>query len=302
MSAFRKSLRERVRIAPFCPCGQSNKDGKFSPIDDSGKAGKCHSCGVFFAPTDHKPDFTVRKDDLVNEPLRFIDEQIFVRTLDKYPENNLWIWLANKFGEANANDAFAKYFVGTATNNCTVFWYIDTEANIRTGHIRLFNPETGSSKGADKKPLYENWVHRKLKLDGRFKACLYGEHRLPEFDQSTPVVLVEAAKTALIGDMTYPDLIWCATDGATGLTNAKAEKLRGRHIVLLVDADTAGREKSVAHNAEILEMYKCTFEVADLLPEENTGVDFADLMDDGGHVDNERNIRINENGYPADWD
>jgi len=47
--------QRRYAVAKECPCGKSNKDGKFATFKGEEKYGKCHSCGdVFFPPEDNQ--------------------------------------------------------------------------------------------------------------------------------------------------------------------------------------------------------------------------------------------------------
>jgi len=47
MKTVRKFESNRHRLNPTCPCGKSNRDGKFSPQKGFAgmNVGHCHSCG-----------------------------------------------------------------------------------------------------------------------------------------------------------------------------------------------------------------------------------------------------------------
>jgi hypothetical protein len=93
----------RFKVAPSCPCGKSNKDGKFSPIMLEGKAapefGHCHSCGKNFFPNSQpregQPDPVF--SPLPKQELRFIDPNLVKRTLKSYHQNNLALWLQDSY-------------------------------------------------------------------------------------------------------------------------------------------------------------------------------------------------------------
>lgn len=296
MNAF---APRRTALAPTCPCGKSNKDGKFSPFKDDPRYGKCHSCGQLFTPPkgERQPIAPIRPDEPAFEPLAYVPGNIMQATWKQYGENDFIHFLNAQFGKDATDEVIDRYKIGTAKGGRTVFWHIDQDLHIRTGKIMKFDPSTGKR---DK--MVNDWVHTAMKLPGRYSACLWGLHLLDEYPETAPVVLVESSKNAIVGYIHYPDFCWLGMDGASGLTNAKAEPLRGRNVILLPDADEAG-EKSAERSAEILRMYGCKVEVCDLLPDLDDGTDIADLLTvPGGHRCPHWDILINAHGYPAEWD
>jgi len=62
--------------------------------------------------------------------------------------------------------------------------------------------------------------------------------------KTTPVVLVEAEKTAVIMSHHEYENIWLATGGCKGLSKSKARVLKGRKVFILFDNDEAGKAGS----------------------------------------------------------
>jgi hypothetical protein len=51
MNNLKLNSKERFKIET-CPCGKSNKDGKFVPFEGHTKFGFCHSCSETILPND----------------------------------------------------------------------------------------------------------------------------------------------------------------------------------------------------------------------------------------------------------
>jgi hypothetical protein len=73
---------------------------------------------------------------------------------------------------------------------------------------------------------FVSWAHSELKLhDFRLKQCLFGEHLLK--NSSSPVMLVESEKTAVVMSHFIPDYIWLATGGKNGCFTFHQQYRRG---------------------------------------------------------------------------
>jgi hypothetical protein len=116
-----------------------------------------------------------------------------------------------------------------------------------------------------------------------FTAPLYGAQFLTEETLDVPVVLVESEKTAVVGSLFLPEFVFVATGGANGLTREKAQALAGRDVLVLLDADSAGKrsEESVVDVLRsvgarpIVELDGKSL-AAVLFPEADDGADLAD--------------------------
>ena len=240
---FDNSTRKRIIN---CPCGRSNKDGKFCPFQGFENKGHCHSCGETFLPElkkDDNPD-AWRKSDVYKTPLSniietvivepsFIETVIVEKTLKCYDQNNFYQYLEKVFenNEAILSRLEKLFLIGTAKANRVIFWQRDINGSVRSGKIMAYNPITGK-RFKDIKP---NWVHSILGLkDHNLQQCLFGEYQLST-DKFKTVCIVESEKTAIVMSALISDCIWLACGGADGLTVKKCKVLQGFKIVLYPD-------------------------------------------------------------------
>lgn len=244
---------QRKQVAPECPCGKSNRDGKFNPFADGSGGGKCHSCGVTF-PGD-RPQLTTRRADAdpwtgkrpvsvavaERSPVKTVEHSSMDVSLSHGLGNSLFRYVRFLFGRNMALAAWKRYRVGgiEAQPTAAVFWYLDKSGRIRTAKRMIYpNAATGKrDKSSTPTFLYKS-------KDG-YSVPLFGEHLMFKHQRST-VVLVESEKTAIICSLWdelcgVQDRIWLATGGANGLTDEKAKALKGRHVLLAFDADNAGK-------------------------------------------------------------
>ena len=205
-----------------------------------------------------------------SEVIKFIDKKIFHSTLKHYENKNFIGWLIQNFPD-QAEVAINKYSIGTAKDGSTIFWNVDQNGNVRTGKVIKY-----LSNGKRDRTTFPTWVHSKLKLSGTYRPCLYGANLINDYSLDTIICIVEAEKTAIIGSILYPEYLWLASGGAKALTPGKAEVIRGRNIILITDADEAGRE-GAERNRKILEQLICQVEILDLFPGMNDGSDLADI-------------------------
>jgi hypothetical protein len=222
--------RHRVKN---CPCGKSNRDGKFVPYVGFENKGFCHSCGETFLPANEKKekDFSRSFSPIPSKPISFIDSEILKASLRAYDKNNFVSFLKSTFGEALAMKAVETYKIGTskARHGANVFWYIDNCQKVRGGKIMLYDPSIGKRKD------FFSWTHSRLKLtDFNLKRCFFGDHLL----KSNPlknIGIVESEKTAIISSLIFPDMIWLASGGKNGLDPYKFESLKNRTVFLFPD-------------------------------------------------------------------
>ena len=177
---------------------------------------------------------------------------------------------------------FQLYRIGTFAKwgGSAVFWQIDMNGLVRTGKIMCYNPETGHRI---KEPqVFVSWAHSELRMpDFHLKQCLFGEYLLKS-STSSPVMLVESEKTAVIMSHFIPDYLWLATGGKNGCFNREAmQVLRDRNITLL--PDLGATEQWKAKSAMLSEICK-KVSVSDILEriateeQRNQGLDIADFF------------------------
>lgn len=277
--------KKRNRVSPLCPCGRSNRDGKFAPFKGFQDKGYCHSCGEIFIPKNEEEGPKKAISRLPPKPISYMDPKLLEASLQAYERNNFVSFLKSTFGESLAIQAVEAYKIGTsaARPGANVFWYIDTSQRIRGGKIMVYNSSTG------KRQNFFSWSHSRLKLDDyNFKPCFFGEHLL-QADTSKNVGLVESEKTAIIASLVFPELIWLASGGKEGLSPYKFESLRNRNVFLFPDLTRPGDTKNcfdlwVKEINAINGMITGYFEVSDFFEnrasktEKEAGLDLADYI------------------------
>jgi hypothetical protein len=327
--------KNRLRVKN-CPCGKSNRDGKFVPFIGYEDKGYCHSCGKTFLPDlpqleqgniPHPIIEKRPKDVIPKKRFALIPDEVLNGSLKKYESNNFVKFLINLFGEEITFELIAKYHIGTSKyrfedmgypnyrsqEGATVFWQRDFEGKIRSGKIMLYNEHTGKRI---KEPYdHITWVHSALKMSAfNLKQCLFGEHLLQINLQ--PVAIVESEKTAIIASVYFPHLTWLATGGANGLTKDKCETLNkhGAHVILFPDISTSnnGKENVFDSWSRIAKEHLTSFVVSDLLQNSATeekkkeGLDLADYLINFKPEQFRDEVNLSKldsaNEYPEDWD
>jgi len=243
MSKFKFNLDRRG--AKNCPCGKSNADGKFSPFVGYRDKGYCFSCDKVFLPISSLNNENLResKETFIVTP-SFIQPNVLHQSLGNYDQNTLFQFIRKLTDDNTAEAIKQQYKIGTSMfwKGATVFWQIDIEGKIRNGKIMQYVMRTdekcsiGTNCGRVKTNIPPvMWVSRlKGVKDFNLKQCFFGEHLLPLFPDYKVCVL-ESEKSALIAAAYYPDCIWLACGGATGLTDDKTGPLEGRYVILWPD-------------------------------------------------------------------
>lgn len=143
-----------------------------------------------------------------------------------------------------------------------------------------YNSENGHRiKGPQ---AFVSWAHSELHLpDFNLKQCLFGEHLL-KGSSSSPVMLVESEKTAIIMSHFVSDYIWLATGGKNGCFNRDAMlALQGRDVALMPDLGAIEQWKA---KSSLLSGICKKVSVSDILgriateDQRNQGLDIADYF------------------------
>ena len=253
--------RQRNLITPCCK--KHNKDGKFVSYKYfPSNYGYCHSCGkAILPPTRYKEDAgnefvwndTTKKMESTTSPLydnnviqsydntqntpnalkdkttkkhKFIDFKVVNLCYENIRENNLLLYLRNKYGDTKTEIVKKMYYIGTSKDMGTVFWNINRDSKAQKAKVSYYNPD-GRRTNRFKVP-YKN-------EDGYY-SCLFGEHLLDILEnKDKAVMLVESEKTAIVCAMHYPEYLWLAYGGITALTNDKIHALIDRKVILIPD-------------------------------------------------------------------
>ena len=208
------------------------------------------------------------------KPISYIDKSLFYNSLNH--TNNFILFLESLFDKSIVKEVTEKYNIGTSNHwqGSTVFWQVDTNQNIRSGKVLLYNKATGKRK------KYTNWMHSVFKIEGfNLKQCLFGEHLISQ-DLNKPIAIVESEKTAIISSIYLPDFIWLASGGLTSLNKEKTKVLKGRKVILFPDLNCFDKwqEKIPQLSQDV------KYIVSDLLKDNTTdkeklqGLDIADYL------------------------
>ncbi|ANH83552.1 hypothetical protein A8C56_23555 [Niabella ginsenosidivorans] len=217
--------------AKQCPCGRSNRDGKFTPYTGYDTAGYCHSCGQTFLPDQINgqplfPEGNKKKPDAVT----YIDKNLMHRTLTG--DDNFTSWLQRIFPANQVAWLVRRYNIGTSKHwpGATVFWQVCRNNIVRGGKIMVYDPTTGRRN----KQKF-TWVHKLANIPNyELRQHLFGLHLM---DENKPVAVVESEKSAIVCSMYFPDLVWMACGGLQGLTTEKLRPVRACRIILFPDAN-----------------------------------------------------------------
>ena len=187
-------------------------------------------------------------------------------------------WLENRFGSARALRIADEYYVGGIADRA-VFWQVDGERCIRTGKIMAYDEHTGKRlKGEGT----VDWVHAVMRREGSLPEawelvqCMYGEHLLTRYPDKV-VALAEGAKTAHIGAILMPNMVWVAVDSMMALTTDMLRPLKGRSVILFPD-EGKGYEVWTERIASIAEEVGFKYRVSSFMEGREKGADIADLV------------------------
>jgi hypothetical protein len=269
--------------AKMCPCGKSNKDGKFSPFLGYVDKGYCHSCDKTYMPDSNKSHNyqAIAPTIAVQSKPSYIEQRFMVASCGHYHQNQFVLWLIERFGQETAMKAVNMYRVGTSKKwlAATIFWQIDRDGNIRSGKIMQYDSNFHRVKSPQSRI---SWVHKELRLkEFNLEQCFFGEHLL-SCKPKAKVGIVESEKTAIVASIYFPDIIWIATGGKIGCRWDSPKTnviLHQREVILYPDlgAYDLWREKAVR-------VIKPCFQVSSLLENNATeqekveGLDLADYL------------------------
>lgn len=215
-------------------------------------------------------------------PICTIPEWVVEGSINRGVRADHLVWIINTYGIVEAERIATLYGIGATKEGASVFWQRDIEGRVRTGKIMAYDPISGHRK---KEAGSINWVHSimqqrgQLPEDWQLTQCLYGEHLLPLHPDAV-VGIVEAYKTAHVGAILHPDMVWLATDSLSGLTAERLSALKGRRIILYPDEGRGYIEwqrKIEPIAREVGFSYRISEFVEEHLPH-GTGADIADMV------------------------
>ena len=305
--------RKRFRVK-HCPCGKSNKDGKFVPYKNHEDKGYCHACGETFLPKIEKRE-QWQQPQRNPEPLK---EYIYINSTDVNKAitglDNFSKYLHTLFDEATANGLIQRYRIGVSNKRwkrATVFFQIDNWGKVRRGTVILYDAQTGKRQKNDEGTAYISSIHAIKGIAGQKPPeCLFGLHLLNE--STRPIALVEAAKTAIIASAYLPQFTWMACGGLANIKPSMLAPLAGRQVILFPDLEgfakwnerakeISGINIKVSNYLELnatVEDRSQKLDIADYLIRQNAGSfgNYFETLSDGS------TIELTPYAYPTIWD
>jgi len=258
----------RSRVAPNCPCGKSNKDGKFAPFKGETKYGKCHSCSdVFFPPSDDS------NAPITNAKQQYVDPKIVEQSQEIVHNDPFFKYFEGVVGDSEKAQAHLKSMGVGSRNGFTTFWMIDQHGRVCLPKGIKYNED--GTRVQD----HNTGVAREKEFNGKnaYYPSLFNGSSI---DKGLPIVVVESEKSAAMAQYFFPEYTWVSPGGATALDYDKALPLRGRDVILLYDADKAGREGAIKAFSLLTEKLECNVKDLELTPDRTDGYDIADIIND----------------------
>lgn len=235
-----KAAGYRQAKPTVCPNCQKKK---FSRLVDTytgelldERFGLCSSCKFFNYPSKEYAQNNLRVEiphiihhtqSLYGERIDTIDFELVRKS--HVHGGNFYDYLCTKFKRSSVDVAWDRYYMGLTKNGCTIYWQIDQCMNVYTGEC-IFYMDNGKRDHTRE----EWWTHNKYD-DYTLRQILFGLHTVP--DDTTPVIVVESAKNALIGSIAYPELIWTAVHSMSEFNGKKLYAIRKHPITAIPDVN-----------------------------------------------------------------
>ena len=257
--------------------------------DQVGRCDHEQSCGYHYKPSEYFRDHPWLSDGQSvaasqQQKQRQPPRQPELRELDfglvtgSHSElSTFWQWLSREAAprlgatQDDVERVFHQYLIGSTRESDIIFWQIDHQLRVRTGHIMCYGPD------GHRLPR-QSWVHYRLQqrgelpLDYQPPKCLYGEHLLQSHPHA-PVAIVESEKTALVMALKMPEFLWLATAGCGGLTKEKLAPLQGRKVCVFPDSGCYRKWRDQLQQTEGLD-----WRISDRLEQYPPNTDLADLV------------------------
>ena len=222
-------------------------------IDDN--VGKCdheHRCGYHYTPYEYYNDHPwLKKPDWHNIPIikeskpKRQDEVLLLLPKDDVakfhaPISTFWQWMMREckiklqLSDVDLARVCDDYMIGSTREGDVIFWQIDEDGRVHTGHIMQYGPNGHRLR-------YQNWQHSILDKCGLLPKgwilhqCFFGQHLLKKYAEKQ-VCVVESEKTAVILAALQPEFVWLATGGSSGLSEGKLSCLKGRQVKVIPDS------------------------------------------------------------------
>ena len=267
-------------------------DANGEPLNEGvGKCDRADNCAYHYTPRQYFADNGVPDEQRPKKPKintmvhltpSFIDSDTFKASLKSYGKNAFVTYLTRLFGNSEAAQLTARYYIGTSSHwaGANVFWQIDHHGRVHGGKIMSYDPMTG--KRIKQPRSLVTWVHSEMKKrnllpkEWELEQCLFGEHLLSK-DRESLVVIVESEKTAIICSRFIPDAVWLACGGCNNLSKKICQPLTRRNVLLM--PDNGKFDEWAKHGRELMGFCK-SVRISDImeLKAAVTGDDLCDLL------------------------
>lgn len=257
--------------------------------NDVGKCDRINHCGYHYTPHQFFDDNPWLKEvkrqtpapKLFKQPKR--KNEIFQPLSYDYvlknhsPLSTFWQWMISDckkklhLTDNSLNTVYDDYMIGCTNQSDIIFWQIDEEGRVHTGHIMQYGPD-------GHRLSYQNWQHSILIKEGelsenwQLNQCFFGQHLLKKYSEKI-VYLVESEKTAVILAALQPDYVWLAASGSSGLSEEKLTCLKNRQVKVIPDSGCYEKWSKI-----LLETKGIDFVITNKIETYEPNTDLADIF------------------------
>lgn len=285
-------------------------------IDNVGRCNRENNCGYHYTPKQFFTDNpNIEKNEFVketnytnsieNKPIDLLPFELMDKSVTNHKYCSLFSFLAKLFGEEVATELCLSYFVGTNKTGDTVFWQVDTNANVRQAKSIQYDNITGHRN----KETGVIFIGKKIlsNPEANLQQCFFGEYLLTlKENEKKAVAIVESEKTALIASIYFQDLIWLATGGKYGAKWTEqnvCKVLNGKKVILF--PDLGAFESWKAKGLLLAAVAGCKVSVSDILENNATKQEIKDGLDIADYLlreQDESGLALTDYLYPVIWD
>ncbi|HOE75560.1 MAG TPA: DUF6371 domain-containing protein [Rectinema sp.] len=212
-----------------------------------------------------------------------IPMETVLKTVRTKPVSDFLFYLCNLFDVDTILRLVREYLIGVTKAGDVIFYQIDRQGRCRTGKVMKYDRITGHRIKDEDVPGKITWVHSLLSYNGQLPdkweltQCIFGEHLLRKHPES-PVILVEAEKTAVIGAGYFPDYVWVALGGKKQFGD-KVDALVGRKVLAFPDIDAYDCWRQEFEKRPYLSVKVSDLLIRQATPEDyEKKIDVADLL------------------------
>ena len=276
-----------------CPvCGRKRKFSLYiytetdEPIDPDHRSGLCSVCGYHYPPREYFADhgrttekFTPTQTASASRQWVEVYDTISRKKVEASHRHDgtLYHYLISIFKKEAVDAAWDRYNMGITKDDRTIYWQVDRMGEVRTGEFIKYLPN-----GHRDHATAERWAHNAYK-DFTLEQCLFGLHFTK--NNSTPILLVEAPKTALICSICYPSHIWVAVGSRDQFKVSKLWSIRFHRVLAFPDVDALQKWQDEAqslnnkgYHLEVLDFRELYEATEDEVKELGSNGDLADLL------------------------